>query len=43
MGLLVLEEYEGEKRGRYVKYVYEEKEVVGEVGYWKGRLMKGRR
>lgn len=41
-GIFILQEYEGEKSGSYVNYLYEEDRLIAELAYWRGVLIKVR-
>lgn len=41
-GIFTLQEYQGDKSGSYVNYLYEEDKLIAELAYWRGTLIKVR-
>lgn len=42
LGIFVLQEYQGDKSGSYVNYLYQGDHLVAELAYWKGAFIKAR-
>ena len=42
LGIFVLQEYQGDKSGSYVNYLYQGDHLVAELAYWKGTFIKAR-
>lgn len=42
LGIFVLQEYQGDKNGSYVNYLYQNDHLVAELAYWKGTFIKAR-
>lgn len=42
LGIFVLQEYQGDKSGSYVNYLYQDDRLVAELAYWKGTFIKAR-
>lgn len=42
LGIFVLQEYQGDKSGSYVNYLYQDDHLVAELAYWKGTFIKAR-
>lgn len=42
LGIFVLQEYQGDKSGSYVNYLYQDDHLVAELAYWKGTFIKVR-
>ncbi|WP_418868515.1 hypothetical protein [Segatella hominis] len=42
LGIFVLQEYQGDKNGSYVNYLYQGDHLVAELAYWKGTFIKAR-
>lgn len=42
LGIFVLQEYQGDKSGSYVNYLYQNDQLVAELAYWKGTFIKAR-
>ena len=42
LGIFVLQEYQGDKSGSYVNYLYQNDHLVAELAYWKGTFIKAR-
>ena len=42
LGIFVLQEYQGDKSGSYVNYLYQGDHLVAELAYWNGTFIKAR-
>ena len=42
LGIFVLQEYQGDKSGSYVNYLYQDNHLIAELAYWKGTYIKAR-
>lgn len=42
LGIFVLQEYQGDKSGSYVNYLYQDNHLIAELAYWKGTFIKAR-
>lgn len=42
LGIFILQEYQGDKNGSYVNYLYQNDHLVAELAYWKGTFIKAR-
>lgn len=42
LGIFVLQEYQGDKSGSYVNYLYQDDHLVAELAYWRGTFIKAR-